>query len=43
MHLVLGLADRVAVLHRGELLLVGSPEQVMADHTVQAAYLGTAA
>lgn len=43
MHVVLGLADRVAVLHRGELLLVGSPEQVMADQTVQAAYLGTAA
>lgn len=40
MHVVLGLAERIAVLHHGELLALGTPEDVMADRTVQAAYLG---
>jgi branched-chain amino acid transport system ATP-binding protein len=40
MDVVLGLADRVAVLHHGRLLAVGSPAEVTADATVQAAYLG---
>ena len=37
---VLGLAQRVAVLHHGQLLACGTPEAVMADETVQGAYLG---
>lgn len=43
MDVVLGLADRVAVMHHGELLAVDSPEAVMANPTVQSAYLGSAA
>ncbi len=40
MDVVLGLADRVAVMHHGELLAVDTPEAVMANPTVQSAYLG---
>ncbi|WP_461022171.1 ABC transporter ATP-binding protein [Thalassiella azotivora] len=40
MDVVLGLADRVAVLHHGALLSVGTPAEVTADPTVQQAYLG---
>lgn len=40
MEVVLGLADRIAVLHHGRLLAVGSPDEVTADATVQQAYLG---
>jgi branched-chain amino acid transport system ATP-binding protein len=40
MDVVLGLADRVAVMHHGALLAVDSPALVMADATVQDAYLG---
>jgi branched-chain amino acid transport system ATP-binding protein len=42
MHVVLGLADRIAVLHHGRMLAVGSPADVMADDTVKRAYLGDA-
>ncbi|WP_346006940.1 ABC transporter ATP-binding protein [Janibacter terrae] len=42
MHVVLGLADRVAVLHHGQLLAVGSPTEVTSDDRVQEAYLGEA-
>ena len=42
MHVVLGLADRVAVLHHGQLLAVGAPTAVTADDRVQQAYLGEA-
>jgi branched-chain amino acid transport system ATP-binding protein len=42
MHVVLGLADRIAVLHHGRLLAIGSPAEVMADQTVKRAYLGDA-
>jgi branched-chain amino acid transport system ATP-binding protein len=37
---VLGLAQQVAVLHHGTLLAHGTPGEVMADDTVQGAYLG---
>ena len=37
---VLGLAQRVAVFHHGQLLACGTPDEVMADATVQGAYLG---
>jgi len=40
MEVVLGLADRVAVMHHGELLAFGSPDDVVSDAAVQAAYLG---
>ncbi|MDQ2836885.1 MAG: ABC transporter ATP-binding protein [Actinomycetota bacterium] len=40
---VLGLADRVAVLHHGRLLACATPAEVMADPAVQTAYLGRAA
>ncbi len=40
MDILLGLADRVAVMHHGTLLAVGTPDAVMADPTVQEAYVG---
>ena len=40
MEVVLGLVDRVAVMHHGQLLACDTPEVVMADPAVQSAYLG---
>jgi branched-chain amino acid transport system ATP-binding protein len=40
MDVLLGLADRVAVMHHGALLAVDRPDRVMADEVVQQAYLG---
>lgn len=40
MEFVVHVSDRIAVMHEGRLLTVGSPEQVMADETVRSAYLG---
>jgi branched-chain amino acid transport system ATP-binding protein len=40
MAVVLGLAEKVAVLDFGRLLALGDPESVMADDAVQSAYLG---
>ena len=40
MEVVLGLVDRVAVLHHGEVLAVDTPGAIMANPTVQSAYLG---
>ena len=40
MHVVLGLADRIAVLHHGRLLAVGTPAEVTANPEVRRAYLG---
>jgi branched-chain amino acid transport system ATP-binding protein len=42
MEVVLDLADRVAVMHHGTLLACDSPAAVMADATVQEAYVGEA-
>lgn len=42
MEVLLGLVERVAVLHFGHLLALDTPEAVMADPTVQSAYLGEA-
>lgn len=42
MEVLMSLADRVAVMHHGAMLAVGTPEQVMADPAVQDAYLGAA-
>lgn len=40
MAVVLGLAQKIAVLDFGRLLALGDPEYVMADEAVQSAYLG---
>lgn len=40
MDLVLGLADRIAVMHHGTVLAWDEPDAVMADPAVQSAYLG---
>jgi branched-chain amino acid transport system ATP-binding protein len=38
--LVLGVADRVVVLDFGRVLAVGTPDEVIADPRVRAAYIG---
>lgn len=43
MDVVLGLADRVAVMHNGTLLAIDSPDAIIANETVQSAYLGQGA
>ena len=40
MEVLLGLVDRVAVMHHGELLAIDTPKAIMADPAVQKAYLG---
>ncbi len=40
MDVAVGLAERMAVMHHGALLACDTPQQVMADATVQSAYLG---
>jgi len=40
MEVVIGLAERIAVMHHGSLLAFDTPDRVMADETVQTAYLG---
>ena len=40
MDLVMGLADRMAVMHHGSLLAVDTPDRIIANETVQSAYLG---
>jgi branched-chain amino acid transport system ATP-binding protein len=40
MDVVLGLADRIAVLNYGELLVCDTPENVIANPVVQSAYIG---
>ncbi|MBO1769395.1 ABC transporter ATP-binding protein [Agrococcus sp. TF02-05] len=40
MEVLLGLVDRVAVMHHGELLAIDTPKAVMANPQVQQAYLG---
>jgi branched-chain amino acid transport system ATP-binding protein len=39
-HVVTGVADRIAVMHHGSLLACDTPDRVMANETVQAAYVG---
>ena len=43
MEVVMGLVDRVAVMHHGEVLACDTPQNVMADERVQSAYLGATA
>jgi branched-chain amino acid transport system ATP-binding protein len=40
MEVVIGLAQKIAVMHHGTLLAFDEPERVMANETVQTAYLG---
>ena len=40
MDLVMGLADRMAVMHHGSLLAIDTPERIIANEVVQSAYLG---
>jgi branched-chain amino acid transport system ATP-binding protein len=40
MEVILGLADRLAVMHHGSLLACDTPDAVMANPVVQEAYLG---
>jgi branched-chain amino acid transport system ATP-binding protein len=40
MEVVIGLAERIAVMHHGALLAFDEPDAVMANQTVQTAYLG---
>ena len=42
MEVLLGLADRVAVMHHGALLAIDTPGRIMADARVQEAYVGDA-
>jgi len=40
MDLIMGLADRMAVMHHGQLLAVDTPDRIIANEVVQSAYLG---
>jgi len=40
MKLVMGICDRLLVLHHGELLAEGTPDDIRADETVKRVYLG---
>jgi branched-chain amino acid transport system ATP-binding protein len=40
MKLVMGISDRILVLHHGELLAEGTPSQVRHDEAVKRVYLG---
>jgi len=40
MEVVTGLAERIAVMHHGSVLACDTPAAVMANATVQQAYLG---
>ncbi|HEY5294299.1 MAG TPA: ABC transporter ATP-binding protein [Gaiellaceae bacterium] len=42
MEVVTGLAERIAVMHHGNLLAIDTPEAIMDNETVQRAYLGEA-
>ena len=42
MNVVFGLADRILVMHRGQKLVLGTPEEVKAHPEVRRAYLGDA-
>ena len=41
MELVVGISDRIAVMHRGRLLTIDTPRRVVDNPVVQEAYLGT--
>jgi branched-chain amino acid transport system ATP-binding protein len=43
MSVVMSISDRISVLHRGEILAEGLPEEIRANRAVQDVYLGAAA
>jgi branched-chain amino acid transport system ATP-binding protein len=43
MKLVMNISDRITVLHQGQLLAEGSPEEIRANARVQQTYLGAVA
>jgi branched-chain amino acid transport system ATP-binding protein len=43
MRVVFHLAERICVLDQGKMLAQGTPREIAANDTVQAAYLGNAA
>ncbi len=40
MKMILGLSDRILVLHHGELIAQGTPEEIQTDKEVRRVYLG---
>jgi branched-chain amino acid transport system ATP-binding protein len=40
MKLIMGVSDRIVVLHQGRLLAQGSPAEIRANEDVQRVYLG---
>ena len=42
MSVVFGIADRISVLHHGEIIASGSPDAVRTDPEVRRVYLGEA-
>jgi len=40
MEIVFSISDRIAVLHQGEIIARGTPDEVQGDPDVQEAYLG---
>jgi branched-chain amino acid transport system ATP-binding protein len=40
MKMILGLSDRILVLHHGKLIADGSPQQIQSDPEVRRVYLG---
>ncbi|RLE11780.1 ABC transporter ATP-binding protein, partial [Candidatus Aerophobetes bacterium] len=42
MDVVFSISDKIAVMHQGELIAVGSPEEIRQNEQVQQAYLGEA-
>jgi branched-chain amino acid transport system ATP-binding protein len=41
MDMVMNVSDSVAVMHYGQLIADGTPEEIAVNETVQSAYLGT--
>jgi branched-chain amino acid transport system ATP-binding protein len=38
--MIMGVCDRMAVLHHGEIIAIGRPDEISEDETVIEAYLG---